>query len=101
MLTPFKLGAGGRLGSGRQWMSWVILDDVVGILRFAIENASLRAAINIVSPQSLQNAEFTKVLAKPMHRPAVFPAPAFSLRLVLGETAYAPVLSILRVTPQG
>jgi len=101
MLTPFKLGAGGCLGSGKQWMSWVMLEDVVGILRFAIENASLRGAINIVSPQPLQNAEFTKVLAKAMHRPALFPAPAFALRLVLGEMADVLLLSSQRVAPQG
>ncbi len=100
ILTPFKLGVGGRLGSGKQWMSWVTLEDVVGTLRFAIENASLRGAINIVSPQPLQNAEFTKVLAKAMHRPALFPAPAFALRLALGEMADALLLPSQRVLPQ-
>src|SRR5205807_4565470 len=103
MMLLFKIGAGGILGSGRQWMSWVTLEDVVGILRFAIENASVRGtgnvasvtsainaapvrgALNIVSPQPLQNAEFTKAIAKAMHRPALFPAPAFALRLALGE----------------
>src|SRR2546428_5302590 len=64
MMLPFKFGAGGRLGSGQQWMSWVALEDVVGILRFVIENNSSRGPINIVSPQPLQNAEFTRVLAK-------------------------------------
>src|SRR5713226_815645 len=64
MLTPFKLGAGGRLGSGKQWMSWVTLEDVVGALRFAIENNSARGAINFVAPQPMQNFEFTKILAK-------------------------------------
>src|SRR5437660_11063958 len=109
MLLPFKFGAGGRLGSGKHWMSWVTLEDVVGILRFAIENASVRVAgnvapvrgaINIVSPQPLQNAEFTKVLAKAVHRPALFPAPAFALRLALGEMADALLLSSQRVAPQ-
>ncbi len=109
MLTPFKLGVGGRLGSGQQWMSWVTLEDVVGILRFAIENASsrgavnvapVRGAINVVSPQPLQNAQFTRVLAKAMHRPALFPAPAFALRLALGEMADALLLSSQRVAPQ-
>src|SRR5229473_1562034 len=109
MMLPFKFGAGGKLGSGQQWMSWVTLEDVVGILRFAIENASVRAAgnvapvrgaLNIVSPQPLQNAEFTKVLAKAMHRPALFPAPAFALRLALGEMADALLLSSQRVQPQ-
>ena len=118
MMLPFRFGAGGRLGSGKQWMSWVTLEDVVGILRFAIENASVRGAgnvasvtsainaapvrgaINIVSPQPLQNAEFTRVLAKEMHRPALFPAPAFALRLALGEMADALLLSSQRVAPQ-
>jgi uncharacterized protein (TIGR01777 family) len=100
MLLPFKFGVGGKLGSGKQWMSWVTLDDALGILRFAIENASLRGAVNIVSPKPLQNAEFTKVLAKVMHRPALFPAPAFALRLALGEMADALLLSSQRVAPQ-
>lgn len=100
MLTPFKLGAGGRLGSGKQWMSWVTLEDVVAILRFAIENASVRGAINVISPQPLQNAEFTRVLARALHRPALFPAPALALRLVLGEMADALLLSSQRVAPQ-
>ncbi len=100
MLTPFKLGVGGRLGSGNQWMSWVTLEDAVGILRFAIENAPVRGAINVVSPQPLQNEEFTRVLAKAMHRPALFPAPAFGLRLALGEMANALLLSSQRVAPR-
>ena len=100
MLTPFKLGVGGRLGSGKQWMSWVTVEDVVAILRFAIESATVRGAINIVAPQPLQNAEFTKVIAKSVHRPALFPAPAFALRLALGETADSLLLSSQRVVPQ-
>src|SRR6266478_7446689 len=100
MLTPFKLGVGGRLGSGKQWMSWVTLKDVVAILRFAIENATVRAVINIVAPQPVQNSEFTKILAKAVHRPALFPAPAFALRFALGEMADALLLSSQRVLPQ-
>jgi uncharacterized protein len=100
MMLPFKLGAGGKLGSGKQWMSWVTLEDVVGILRFALENSSVRGAVNVVAPQPLQNAEFTKVLAKAMHRPALFPAPAFALRLALGEMADALLLSSQRVAPR-
>jgi uncharacterized protein (TIGR01777 family) len=100
MMLPFKFGAGGKLGSGQQWMSWVALEDVVGILRFAIEKNSVRGPINIVSLQPLQNAEFTRVLAKAMHRPALFPAPAFALRLALGEMADALLLPSQRVAPQ-
>jgi len=100
MMLPFKFGAGGKLGSGQQWMSWVALEDVVGILRFAIENNSARGPINIASPQPVQNAEFTKVLASALHRPALFPAPAFALQLALGEMADALLLSSQRVAPQ-
>jgi uncharacterized protein (TIGR01777 family) len=99
MLTPFKMGVGGRLGDGRQWMSWVALDDVVGSIRFMMENESLSGPVNIVSPRPLQNAEFTRVLASILHRPAIFPAPAFVLRLALGELADALLLSSQRVEP--
>jgi uncharacterized protein (TIGR01777 family) len=100
MMLPFKFGAGGKLGSGKQWMSWVTIEDVVGILKLVIENVSVRGAVNVVAPQAVQNTEFTKVLAKAMHRPALFPAPAFALRLVLGEMADALLLSSQRVAPQ-
>lgn len=100
MLLPFKLGAGGRLGSGKQWMSWITLEDVVGIIRFALENRAVRGTINVVAPQPVQNVQFTKTLAKALHRPALFPAPAFALRLALGEMADALLLSSQRVTPQ-
>ena len=100
MLLPFKLGAGGRLGSGRQWMSWIALEDVVGIIRFAIESSAARGAINVVAPGAVQNVDFTRTLAKALHRPALFPAPAFALRLALGEMADALLLSSQRVAPQ-
>jgi uncharacterized protein len=100
MLLPFKLGVGGRLGSGKQWMSWITLEDVVGIIRFTLENGAVRGAVNVVAPQAVQNAEFTKVLAKALHRPALFPAPAFALRLALGEMADALLLSSQHVTPR-
>lgn len=100
MLLPFKLGAGGRLGSGKQWMSWVTLEDVVGVLKFVLENSSVRGAVNVVAPEPMQNTEFTRVLAKTLHRPALFPAPAIALRLALGEMADALLLSSQRVVPQ-
>lgn len=100
MLLPFKFGVGGELGSGQQWMSWVTLEDVVGSLRMALEKNEMRGAVNIVAPQPVRNAEFTKVLAKAMHRPAIFPAPAFALRLALGGMADALLLSSQRVMPQ-
>jgi uncharacterized protein (TIGR01777 family) len=99
MLLPFKMGVGGRLGSGQQWMSWVTLEDVVGILRMAIEKAGMRGAVNVVAPGAARNAEFTKVLAKALRRPAFFPAPEFALRLALGEMADALLLSSQRVAP--
>jgi uncharacterized protein len=99
MLPPFKFGLGGKIGSGSQWMSWITLEDVVAILRFAIENAAVQGPINVVSPQPLRNAEFTKALAKALRRPAIFPVPAFVLRLMLGEMADALLLSSQRVLP--
>src|SRR5580698_5120723 len=100
MMLPFRFFAGGKIGSGRQWMSWISLEDVVEILRLAIENGNVRGPINVISPQPVQNAEFTKTLARAMHRPALFPAPAFALRLALGEMADALLLSGQRVMPQ-
>jgi uncharacterized protein len=99
MLTPFKLGLGGKLGSGQQWMSWITVDDVVGILVRALEEGTLRGPVNVVSPHPVRNAEFTQVLAKTLHRPALFPAPAFALRLIVGEMADALLLSSQRVVP--
>jgi uncharacterized protein len=99
MLTPFKLGAGGRLGSGKQWMSWVALEDVVGIIRAAIANDEIKGPVNVVAPDPVQNAEFTRALARALHRPAIFPAPALALRLALGEMADGLLLSSQRVRP--
>lgn len=100
MMLPSRFFAGGKIGSGRQWMSWIALEDVVEILRLAIENGNIRGPINVISPQPVQNVEFTKTLAGVMHRPAFFPVPAFALRLVLGEMADALLLSSQRVLPQ-
>jgi hypothetical protein len=100
MLLPFKLGLGGRIGTGQQWMSWVTLEDVAGILRFALENRAVQGAVNVVAPGAVRNAEFTKELARALHRPALFPAPAFALRLALGEMADALLLASQRVVPQ-
>src|SRR5260370_10166492 len=83
------MGAGGRLGDGRQWMSWLTLAEAAGIFCFALTNAGLAGPTNAVSPNPVQNGEFTRILAKTLHRPALFPAPAFALRLALGEMADA------------
>jgi uncharacterized protein len=100
MLTPFRFGAGGRLGSGKQWMSWIALDDVVRVLRAAIDDANWNGPVNLVAPEPVRNAEFTRVLASVLHRPAIFPAPALALRLALGEMADALLLSSQRVQPE-
>lgn len=99
MMRPFKFGAGGRVGSGQQWMSWITLDDVVGVLRYTLENRAISGALNVVSPEPVRNADFARELGRVMHRPAIFPAPAFALELVLGEMAEALLLSSQRVLP--
>jgi uncharacterized protein len=99
MLRPFQFFVGGKIGPGTQWLSWITLDDVTAILRLAIENASVTEALNVVSPQLVTNAQFTKILAAALHRPALFPAPAFALRLILGEMADTLLLSSQRVQP--
>ncbi len=100
MILPFKLGLGGRIGSGKQWMSWVALEDVVQILRVALSNRELRGAVNVVAPNPVTNADFTKELAHALHRPALFPAPKFALRLAMGEMADALLFSSQRVVPE-
>ena len=99
MMKPFRVGLGGKLGNGQQWMSWVALGDVIGILRMAIESSSVRGAVNVVAPEPVRNVEFTKVLARAIDRPAIFTAPAFALRLALGEMADA-LLGSQRVAPR-
>lgn len=100
MMLPFRFGVGGKIGSGRQWMPWLTLEDAVAIARFALENESVSGPLNVVAPQAVQNAEFTKVLAQAMRRPAILPAPAFALRLLLGEMADALLLGSQRVVPE-
>ena len=99
MALPFKMGVGGRLGTGRQWMSWLTLGEAAGMIEFALGNPGLAGPTNAVAPNPTQNKEFTRVLAKALHRPALLPAPAFALRLALGEMADALLLSSQRVLP--
>lgn len=99
MLLPFKLGLGGRLGSGEQWTSWIALTDVIRAIHHAIVTDSVRGPVNLVAPNPVRNSEFTRILARVLKRPAIFPAPAFMLRLVLGEMADELLLSSQRVTP--
>jgi uncharacterized protein (TIGR01777 family) len=99
LLPVFKLGGGGRIGSGRQWWSWVALDDVVGAIAHALSDDSAEGPINLGSPNPLTNAEFTRVLGKVMSRPTLFPLPAAVARLMLGEVADALLLASQRVEP--
>jgi len=92
MLKPFKLGLGGRIGSGQQWWSWIHIDDIVGGIRHAIGTASLAGPVNLVAPNPVRNAEFTKVLASVLRRPAFFPVPEFALRLAFGKMAAEELL---------
>ncbi|HSK99831.1 MAG TPA: TIGR01777 family oxidoreductase [Rubrobacteraceae bacterium] len=98
-LPIFKLGGGGRIGSGRQWWSWVSLADVVGAIVHALGNEALEGAVNVTSPNPLTNAQYTKVLGKVLNRPTVFPLPAPAARLALGEVADALLLASQRVRP--
>lgn len=101
MMKPFKFGVGGKLASGRQWMSWVTLEDVIGVIRYALENASVSGAVNVVAPEPVRNAKFTKELGRAMHRPAVFVVPEFALRMALGkEMAEEMLLASERVMPK-
>ena len=100
MLKPFKFGMGGRLGSGKQWMSWISLEDAVGVVCSAITDEQLTGPLNVVAPNPLRNAEFTRITAAVLHRPAIFAAPAFALRIALGEMADGLLLASLRVMPE-
>jgi uncharacterized protein len=87
MLAPFKLGLGGRLGSGKQWFPWIHIEDIAGIFRHAIVTSSLGGPINAVAPEAVTNAEFTRQLARALHRPAFMPVPETALRVLMGEMA--------------
>ena len=109
MMKPLRWGLGGRIGPGKQWMSWISLQDTVGVLLRCLSNTPITGAVrfapvagpvNVVSPQPVTNAEFTKELARTMRRPAIFPAPAFALRLAVGEMADALLLASQRVVPK-
>jgi len=99
MLTPFKMGVGGIIGSGRQWMSWIDVQDLVGAIQHILKNDSLRGPVNLVAPKPVTNAEFTKTLARALSRPAIFPMPAFAVRLAFGEMGNEVLLGSQRVEP--
>jgi len=100
MLPPFRMGIGGKIGSGKQWMSWIALDDVVGGLKFALANETLRGAVNFVAPNPVTNSEFTRTLGRALSRPTLFPIPAFGVRLLFGEMGEALLLGGQRVEPE-
>lgn len=99
MLPPFKLGGGGILGSGGQFMSWISIEDVVGIIRFLIKSEAISGPVNLVSPNPVTNREFTKTLGCVLRRPTFMPLPAFAAKMMFGEMAEALLLSSTRVIP--
>ncbi len=100
MLLPFQLGAGGRLGSGQQFMSWITRDDLVQVIQHAIEHTELSGPVNAVAPEPVTNKVFTQALGKVLHRPTLFPVPAPAARLAFGEMADELLLSSTRVVPE-
>jgi uncharacterized protein (TIGR01777 family) len=99
MLLPFRLGAGGVIGTGDQYWSWIGLDDVVGAIHHALISDTLEGAVNAVAPQPVTNREFTKILGRVLSRPTLVPLPGFAARLALGEMADALLLASTRVEP--
>lgn len=99
LLTPFKLGVGGRVGSGRQWWSWVALDDLVEAYRFALERDDLSGRFNLTSPNPVTNVQLTKALGRALRRPTVFPLPAFAAKTIFGEMASELLLAGQRALP--
>lgn len=99
MLLPFRMGLGGKIGTGQQWMSWIALDDLLGSIRHALEQESLAGPVNAVTPEPVTNAELTRTLGKVLGRPTVLPLPAFMARVLLGEMAQELLLASTRVRP--
>jgi uncharacterized protein (TIGR01777 family) len=99
MLLPFRMGVGGKLGSGRQWMSWIHIQDWVGAVQHILKNDLLQGPVNLVAPKPVTNAEFTKTLASVLRRPAIFPVPALAAKLAFGEMAEDVLLASQRVEP--
>jgi uncharacterized protein len=100
MLTPFKMGVGGRIGSGRQWMSWIDVQDLVGAIHHILKTDLLQGPVNMVAPKPVTNTEFTKTLASVLSRPAILPMPAFAVKLVFGEMGETALLGGQRVEPE-
>lgn len=100
MLLPFRLGLGGRVGDGGQWLSWISLEDAVGALRHAIDTPALQGPVNVVGPAPVTNAEFTDALGRVLHRPTLLPIPKFALRAVFSEMADATLIASQRAVPR-
>jgi len=100
MLLPFRLGVGGRVGSGRQWWSWIALDDVIGVMKFALQNEGIRGPLNVVGPSPVRNAEFVKALGRVLHRPSMFPLPEFVIRTLMGEMGQELLLTSAHAVPK-
>ena len=100
MLTPFKLGVGGVIGDGKQWMSWISLEDHIEAINFAIENENLRGAVNSVTPNPVTNEEFTKTMGEVLYRPTFIPLPEFVVSMALGEMGDALLLASTKVLPK-
>ena len=99
MLTPFKLGLGGRIGDGRQWMSWIDIQDMIGAIHHILKTDLLQGPVNMVAPKPVTNAEFTQTLASVLSRPAIFPVPAFAVKVAFGEMGESVLLAGQRVEP--
>ena len=99
MLTPFRLGMGGRIGDGQQWMSWIDVQDMVGAIHHVLKSDLLQGPVNMVAPKPVTNEEFTKTLASALSRPAIFPLPAFAVKLAFGEMGETVLLGSQRVEP--
>jgi uncharacterized protein (TIGR01777 family) len=99
LLLPFRFGVGGKLASGRQWMSWIALADIVSALRMLLVNSSVSGPVNLASPNPVRNSEMTTALSNELHRPAAFPVPRFAMKLVFGEMADVAALASQRAIP--
>jgi len=100
MLTPFKLGVGGAVGSGKQWMSWIALDDIVSIIHFFLDNQNLQGVFNLTAPNPATNEEFTKTLGTVLNRPTFLPIPEFAIKTLFGEMGETLLLQGARVLPK-
>jgi uncharacterized protein (TIGR01777 family) len=100
LLLPFRFGVGGRIGSGRQWMSWISREDAVRAIRFALDTPALSGPVNVTAPEPVRNREFAKTLGRVLRRPSVFPVPASVLKLIFGEMATNTILADQRVVPK-